>query len=106
MALNGFTKSLEPFVKGVCTQENFPNGRGFGMTVSKKRLERSQRLSRQGDGEKNLALVSWAKKGKGKHFKGNSEGSQSEKKKDLSKLMCFICYKNEFATSSEVQLVS
>lgn len=63
------------------------------------------RLSRQGDGEKNLALVSWAKKGKGKHFKGNSEGSQSEKK-DLSKLMCFICYKNEFATSSEVQLVS
>lgn len=70
VALNGFTKSLDPFVKGVCTQENFPNGRGFGMTVSKKRLKRSQRLSRQGDGEENLALVSFGQEGQREAFQG------------------------------------
>jgi hypothetical protein len=38
--LNGLPKSWEPFVKGVCTRKSPPYCRGFGMIVSKKRLER------------------------------------------------------------------
>jgi hypothetical protein len=41
VALNGFTKSWEPLVKGYTLRRNLPIGRGFGMIASKKKLERS-----------------------------------------------------------------
>jgi hypothetical protein len=74
----------------------FQIGRGFGMIVSKKRLGRSLKpTSKNEDGEENLALVSQAKKRKGKGSKGNSEGETSQsRKKDLSKIKCFTCHKN------------
>ena len=47
---------------------------------------------------RNLALLNKKRKGKGKvpNKKGNSEGeaSQSRKKKDSSKIKCFVCHKN------------
>jgi hypothetical protein len=47
VALNGFPKSWEPFVKGVCAGKIFQIGRGFGMIVSRKRLGRSLNPTRK-----------------------------------------------------------
>jgi hypothetical protein len=52
----------------------------------------------QEDGEENLALFGQSNKGRGKgpnKGKGKSEESTSQpRKKDLSKIKCFICHKN------------
>lgn len=62
-----------------------------------------QSKQKQGGGDENLALVSKTIKGKGKvpSKKGNSEGegSQPGKKKDLSKIKCFVCHKMGHYTS-------
>jgi hypothetical protein len=69
--------------------------RGFGAIISRKRLERSLKPA----GKKvtrTWPLSVRQKKGKGKgssKSKGEST-SQSGKKKDLSKIKCFICHKH------------
>jgi hypothetical protein len=47
IALNGFPTSWEPFVKGICVYEYLPTLKGFGMVISKRRLEWSQRPARR-----------------------------------------------------------
>jgi hypothetical protein len=96
VALNGFTKSWEPFVKGICAREKLPNWERLWDDCIQEETREESKASKQGDGEENLALVSQAKKGKGKGSKGNSEGetSQPGKKKDLSKIKCFACHKS------------
>jgi hypothetical protein len=91
VALNGFTKSWEPFVKGVCAWEKLPDWQRLWDDCIQEETWEESKASRQEDGEENLALVSQAKKGKGK---GNSEGATSQLgKKDLSKIKCFACHK-------------
>jgi hypothetical protein len=78
VALNGFPKSWEPFVKGFALGKISQIGRGFGMILSRKRLRRN------------------INKGKGSSKKGNNDGgtTQPVKKKDLSKIKSFACHKN------------
>jgi hypothetical protein len=78
VALNGFTKSWEPFVKGVCAREKLPNWERLWDDCIQEETREESKANRQGDGEENLALVSQAKKGKGKGSKGNSEGATSQ----------------------------
>jgi hypothetical protein len=101
VALNGFTKSWEPFVKGVCAREKLPNWERLWDDCIQEETREESKASRQGDGEENLSLVSKAKKGKEKGSKGNNEGATSQpgKKKDLSKIKCFTCHKNRHYAS-------
>jgi len=82
VALNGFTKSWEPFVKGVCTREKLPNWERLWDDCIQEETQEESKANRKGDGEENLALVSQAKKGKGKGSKGNN------------KINCFPCQKS------------
>jgi hypothetical protein len=94
VALNGFTKSWEPFVKGVCAQEKLPYWQRLWDDCIQEETREESKSNKQEDGEENLALVSQAKKSKGKGSKGNSEGETSQSgKKDLSKIKCFVCHK-------------
>jgi hypothetical protein len=71
------------------------------MTISRRRLEWSQMPKK--DGDENLALFGQSNKGKGKgpsKGKGKSEESTSQpRKKDLSKIKCFICHKHSHYAS-------
>ena len=77
VALNGIIKSWEPFVKGVCAQKKLPNWERLWDDYIQEEAWDESKACRQGDEEENLALVSQAKKGKGKGSKGNSEGENS-----------------------------
>lgn len=59
VALNGFHKSWEPFVKGICAQEKLPNW---------EETWEESKANKKRYGEENLAMVSIAKKG----YKGNN----------------------------------
>jgi hypothetical protein len=41
VALNGFTKSWEPFIKGICAERHSPSGIDYGTTVFRRRLGKS-----------------------------------------------------------------
>jgi hypothetical protein len=94
VALNGFTKSWEPFVKGVCARRNFPIGRGFGMIASRKRLGRSLKQA-----SKKMERRTWLwsvrpRREKEKVPRVTVRGKpHSSGKKDLSKIKCFACHK-------------
>jgi hypothetical protein len=98
VALNGFTKPWEPFVKGICTREKLPDWQRLWDDCIQEETREESKASKQGGSDENLTLVSQTRKGKGKgsNKKGNSEGatSQSGKKKDLSKVKCFACHKS------------
>jgi hypothetical protein len=47
VALNGFTKSWEPFFKWIVFGRRFQIGKGFGMITSRKRLGRSLKKARR-----------------------------------------------------------
>jgi hypothetical protein len=78
VALNGFTKTWEPFIMGICAQEHLPKWERLLDDYIQEETRRESRSSKQrGGGEdENLALVSKAKKGQGKVFvkKGDSQG--------------------------------
>jgi hypothetical protein len=98
VALNGFSKSLEPFFKGVCTREKLPYWQRIWDDFIHEDTWEESKGNKQGSSDVNLALVSNTRKGKGKgsNKKGNSDGgtSQPGKKKDLSKIKSFACHKN------------
>ena len=91
---NGFTNPWEPFVKRIYDREKLPI---WDDCIQEETREES-RVSKQGGSDENLDLVSKTRKGKGKvpNKKGNNEGTTSEprKKKELSKIKCFVCHKN------------
>jgi hypothetical protein len=58
VALNGFTKSWEPFVKGICTWEKLPNWERLWDDCIQEEAWEESKANKQGDGEENLALVS------------------------------------------------
>jgi hypothetical protein len=93
--LNGFSKPWEPFVKGICARENLPTFERLWDNCIQEETQEESKASRQ-EGDKNLALVSQTKKGKGKGSgkgKGEELASQPGKKKDMSKIKCFVCHK-------------
>jgi hypothetical protein len=97
VALNGFPKSWEPFVKGVCARENLPDWQRLWDDCIQKETREESKVDKKGDEEKdNLTLVSKTRKGKGKGSskKGDGEESTSQLgKKDLSKIKWFTCHK-------------
>jgi hypothetical protein len=95
--LNGFSKSWEPFVKGICAREKLSSFEKLWVDFIRGETREVSKASRQGGREENLTLVSQTRKGKGKcsKKKGNSEEaiSQLRMKMDLSKVKCFACQK-------------
>jgi hypothetical protein len=100
VGLNGFTKAWEPFIMGICAREHLPKWERLWDDCIQEETRKESRSSKQegGGGDENLALVSKTKKGKGKVFvkkgKSQGEGQQSRKKRDMSKIKCYICHKN------------
>jgi hypothetical protein len=97
-ALNGFTKPWAPFIKGIVARETLPKfDRLWDDFIQEEIREESLAGQQKGDDE-NLALASQARKSKGKgSVKRNTGGestSQAGKKRDLSKVKCFVCHKS------------
>jgi hypothetical protein len=91
VALNGFTKSWEPFVKGIRAREKLPDWQRLWDDCIQQETREESKASKQGGSDENLTLVSQTRKGKGK---GNNEGATSQPMKDLSKVKCFACHKS------------
>jgi hypothetical protein len=94
--LNGFSKPWEPFVKGICAREKLPTFERLWDDCIQEETQEESKANRQ-EGDENLALVSQTRKGKGKgsgKSKGEESASQPGKRKDLSKIKCFICHKH------------
>jgi hypothetical protein len=97
VALNGFTKPWELFVKGICAQKKLPEWQRLWDDCIQEETREESKASKKRGSDKNLALVSQRRKGKGKgsNKKGNSEGATSMPgKKELSKVKCFACHKS------------
>jgi hypothetical protein len=92
MALNGFSTSWRPFVKGICAHENLPKFERLWDDYIQEETQMESKANKKG-GDKNLYLFGQTNKGKGKgpnKGKGKSEESTSQSgNKDLSKIKCF-----------------
>jgi hypothetical protein len=102
--LNGFTKSWEPFIMGICTRENLPKWERLWDDCIHEEISKEFKSDKQGGGGyENLSLVGKTKKGKGKVLvkKGDNqgEGQQFEKKRDMRKIKCYIFHKNDHFAS-------
>jgi hypothetical protein len=75
VALNGLTKSWEPFIMGISPREKLPKWERLWDDCIQEETRRESRTSKQG-GDENLALINKTKKGKGNVFamKGDSQG--------------------------------
>ena len=96
-ALNGFSKKLTSFFKGVVSRENLPNWErlwdDFVQEKTREEALRSRQLKVEED-EENIALAGGARKGKGATKTGGKGSSNDgKKKKDMSKVKCFACHK-------------
>lgn len=69
VTLNGFPKSREPFVKGLCAQENIPKWKRLWDDCIQKEPREKSKANQQGGSDETLALVSKTRKGKGRGFK-------------------------------------
>jgi hypothetical protein len=84
---------------GICAREKLPKWERLWDDYIQEETCKESRSGKQGGGaaNENLALVSKTKKGKGKvSKKGNKqgEGQQFGKKRDMSKIKCYIFHKN------------
>jgi hypothetical protein len=78
IALKGFTKEWEVFVKCVVGREKLPDWSRLWDDFTQEEIqEGSQEKAMDGSNKKNIALV----------------GKSNEKKKDMSKVRCFACHK-------------
>jgi hypothetical protein len=105
IALNGFTKSWEPFIMGIYARELLLKWERLWDDCIQEETWKESRSGKQGGvGDENLALVNKTKKGKYKvsFKKGDSqeEGQQFGQKRDMSKIKCYICHKNGIFASS------
>jgi hypothetical protein len=58
VAFNGFTKSWEPFVKGICGREKLPDWQRLWDYCIQEETREESKAGKQEDGEEKLALVS------------------------------------------------
>jgi hypothetical protein len=102
MALHGFLALQEPFVKGICAWENFPNFQWLWHHCIKEETRMESRANKRG-GDENLSLFGQSNKDKGKgpnKGKRKSEESTSQpRNNDLSKIKCFVCHKHDHYAS-------
>jgi hypothetical protein len=99
VALNGFSKSWEPFIMGICAREKLPKWERLWDDCIQEEAHKESISSKQGGGStnENLALVSKTKKGKAKVSKkvdSRGKEQQSRQKNDMSKIKCYIFHKN------------
>jgi hypothetical protein len=68
VALNGFSKSREPFIMGICAREKLPKWERLWDDCIQEEARKESRSGKQGGGstDANLALVNKTKKGKDK----------------------------------------
>jgi hypothetical protein len=92
VALNGFTKSWEPFFKGICAREKLPYWQRLWDDYIQEETREGSKAGKQENGEENLALVGQAKGSKGR-------GSKQGGKKDLRKVKCLSCHKTRHYAS-------
>ena len=84
IALKGFTKEWEVFIKCVVRREKLPDWSRLWNDFTQEEIrEGSQEKAVDGSDEQNLALV----------------GKSKEKKKDMSKVKCFACHKTSHYAS-------
>jgi hypothetical protein len=102
IALNGFSKSWDVFVRGIVAREHTPDWDRLwdNFMQEEPRLASLSGSSshHNGEEEENIAL---ARKGKAKTKKGSGSGQtyKGEKKHDMSKVKCFSCHKPEHYAS-------
>ena len=79
VVLNGLPKSWEPFVKGVCAQENIPYWQRLRDDCIQEETREESKGNKQGRSEENCDLFSKTRKrkGKGSSKNGNSDGESS-----------------------------
>jgi hypothetical protein len=65
VALNEFTKSWEPFFKGIFARKKLPDWWRVWDVFIQEETQEDSKLGKQEDGEENLALVSQNKRRKG-----------------------------------------
>jgi len=78
VALNGFTKSWEPFFEGFCSQYKLLYWQRLWDDCIKEEAQEESKSKNKGNGYENLAFVIQTRKGKGKGSKGKSEGETSQ----------------------------
>jgi hypothetical protein len=93
IALNGFDKQWNVFVKCVVGREQLPTWERLGNDFIQEEIRKGSQHGdkKKTDDEENLALAS--KKGKGK--KRSIEGASSKggkKKLDMTKVKCYVCH--------------
>ena len=98
LALNGFSKSWDSFVRGIVARENMPTWERLWDDFVQEELRVGGSSSQQQGGgeEENVALLAKGGKKKKQTKKGPKAGAKagSEEKKDLSKVRCWACNKN------------
>ena len=98
VALNGFSKSWESFVRGIVARENMPNWERLwdDFVQEELRVGSISSSGHRGGEEDTVALVA---KGKKKIVKKGPKEGKSKKKggeqqqRDMSKVKCFSCHK-------------
>ena len=93
MALNVLPRSWEPFLKGICAQEQLSGFDRLWTDCIKEeaRLE-SRNGKKKGNNDENQALVAHTRKGKKGGFPQREVSPEPRRKKDLSKVKCFACH--------------
>jgi hypothetical protein len=92
MTLNGFSKPWAPFIKGIVARETLPKFDRLWDDFIQEEIQEESLAGQQVGDDENLALASQARRSKGNT--GGESTPQAGKKKDLSKVKCFVCHKS------------
>lgn len=98
VALNGFSKSWESFVRGIVARENMPSWERLWDDFVQEELRVGSTSSSTQHGGGDSDTVALAAKGKKKVSKKGSKAwdkkkSGGEQQRDMSKVKCFACHK-------------
>jgi hypothetical protein len=93
VALNGFLGSWEPFLQGICARGKLPPFDKLLIDCIQEEARIESKNGRQrGIDDKNLALAAHARKGRRNGSPRREASPEQRKKKDLSKVKCFVCH--------------
>jgi hypothetical protein len=91
-ALNGFSKPWAPFIKDIVAQEKLPNFDMLWDDFIQEEIREESLAGQQVGDDENLALASHARRSR-ENTSGES-APQAGKKKDMTKVKCFVCHKS------------
>jgi hypothetical protein len=91
ISLNGLPISWDPFIQSIYGHEKLPkfDRLWFDCVQEETIMLSRENLQKPLEEEEEKAFVAHARKGKGKFWKKNTRPSR--KKRDLSKIQCYIC---------------